>query len=86
MLNLGSFSKWLERVKGVGIRSTFFRNFMVGLLESQKYSLTQSIQSMNIAELITILEDIDVLKFKNQEHAPRKLVVYSKVSQYYQLS
>ena len=35
---------------------------------------------------ITILEDIDVLKLKNLEHAPRKLVVYSKVSQYYQVS
>ena len=66
----------------------FFRTFMGGVLESQKYSLTQSIQSMNIAEwmFITILEDIDVLELKNQEYAPRKLVVYSEVSQYYQLS
>ena len=40
---------------------------MGGVLKSQKYSLIQSIQLMNIAEwiFITILEDIDVLKFKN---------------------
>ena len=37
----------------------------------------QSMQSINIAEwmLITILEDMDVLKLENQAHAPKKLVL-----------
>ena len=58
--NNAKFGKFFQDPK-------FFRSFMGGVLESQKYSLTQSIQLMNIAEwmFITILEDMDVLKLKS---------------------
>ena len=66
MQNLGSFSKGWRGSEDLRQDPKFFRTYMGGVLKYQKYSLTQSIQLMNIAEWIvfTILEDINVLKFK----------------------